>query len=133
MCNIVLDMISLMISVIAIIVSLFTWHISNKRETAEVEIEIKRMIDDRKDKIESILQDKKKINYLIEEELNAYDKACALYLDKKVDRNRFKKDYIVEINNLFNSDEIIKIGRLNEERCVYVNLKKVYNIWKDEN
>ena len=36
----------------------------------------------------------------LEDVLNAYDEACAKYIDKKVDTERFKKLYVTEIRNL---------------------------------
>lgn len=36
--------------------------------------------------------------------LNAYEEACAKYLDGKVDKKRFKKNYHVEIRNLVEND-----------------------------
>ncbi|WP_020474256.1 hypothetical protein [Zavarzinella formosa] len=36
----------------------------------------------------------------IEENLNAYEDACAKYVDGKIDRTRFKKNYFTEIRNL---------------------------------
>lgn len=36
----------------------------------------------------------------VEDNLNAYEDACAKYRDKKIDRVRFKKMYIDEIRNL---------------------------------
>lgn len=40
------------------------------------------------------------IREAVEDNLNAYEDACAKYLDGKIDRSRFKKTYIEEIRNL---------------------------------
>ena len=44
------------------------------------------------------------VNAALEYVLNVYDEACAKYIDKKVDRERFKKLYITEIRNLVEND-----------------------------
>jgi hypothetical protein len=36
----------------------------------------------------------------VEDNLNAYEDACAKYIDNKIDRERFRKMYIEEIRNL---------------------------------
>ena len=125
------DWVAIGISVIALIVSIFTWYKSNKKNNAQIEIEVKKLIDEKKKAVVELEQDKNKIiDYMIEEELNAYDKACALYIDKKVDKKRFKKDYYYEINNLFDNNIIIEVGKLNNENCKYNSLKKVYKDWQ---
>lgn len=45
------------------------------------------------------------INSATEDYLNAYDEACAKYLDGKVDKKRFKKLYFNEIKNLVEHEQ----------------------------
>lgn len=125
------DLITVVLSAISIIISIFTWIKTNKKTNAQIEIEIKKMIDEKKQAFINNITDEKIIaNYLIEEELNAYDKACALYKDNKVDKERFKKDYCNEIANIFENENFVTVGKLNEKSCKYNNLIDTYEKWK---
>lgn len=125
------DWITVVLSAISIIISIFTWIKTNKKTNAQIEIEIKKMIDEKKQAFINNITDEKVIaNYLIEEELNAYDKACALYNDNKVDKERFKKDYYNEIANIFENENFVTVGKLNEKSCKYNNLIDIYDKWK---
>lgn len=125
------DWITVVLSAISIIISIFTWIKTNKKTNAQIEIEIKKMIDEKKQAFINNITDEKIIaNYLIEEELNAYDKACALYKDNKVDKERFKKDYYNEIANIFENENFVTVGKLNEKSCKYNNLIDIYDKWK---
>ena len=125
-----MEIIAIILSVISIIISIITCYVSNKKSNAQVELEVKKMIDETKNRFIENYNGDKKIDYLIEEELNAYDKACSLYIDKKVDKTRFKKDYYYEINNLFDDKNFNEMGKLNKENCRYNCIKEVYNEWK---
>ena len=125
------DWIAVGLSAISVIISIITWIKTDKKNNAQIEIEIKKMIDEKKQAFINKLPDEKMItNYLIEEELNAYDKACALYKDNKVDKERFKKDYYNEITNIFENENFVSVGKLNEKSCKYNNLIDVYEEWK---
>lgn len=125
------DWIAIIVSILSFAFSVFTLYKTNQKTNAQVELEVKRMIDEKKQAfIEEIDEKEKKINYFIEEELNAYDKACALYRDKKVDKKRFKQDYYYEICGIFENNNMTEIGKLNNENCKYNNIKCVYNEWK---
>lgn len=125
------DWIAVGLSAISVIISIITWIKTNKKTNAQIEIEIKKMIDEKKQAFINKVTDEKKItNYLIEEELNAYDKACALYKDNKVDKERFKKDYYNEITNIFENENFVSVGKLNEKSCKYNNLIDIYEKWK---
>ena len=67
------------------------------------------------------------LNALLEQELNVYNTACASYLDRKIDRKRFKKTYLIEIQNFFEKDSEIK--KIIEKTGRYNALKKVYEEW----
>ena len=125
------DWIAVVLSTISVIVSIITWIKTDKKTNAQIEIEIKKMIDEKKQAfINKVLGEKMITNYLIEEELNAYDKACALYRDNKVDKERFKKDYYNEITNIFENENFVSVGKLNEKSCKYNNLIDIYEEWK---
>lgn len=125
------DWIAVGLSAISIIISIITLIKTNKKTNAQIEIEIKKMIDEKKQAFINDRVDKETItNYLIEEELNAYDKACALYKDNKVDKERFKKDYYNEITNIFENENFVSVGKLNEKNCKYNNLIDIYEQWK---
>lgn len=68
-------------------------------------------------------------NSYIELELCAYDEACSLYIDNKLDKERFKKNYQVEIRNLFETDEIKE--KLDSVNSKYYCLLKVYKEWEN--
>lgn len=124
------EWIPVIISGLSLLVSLYTWYVTNQRTTAEIEIELKNMIDEKKNNYVSLLNNEDKIDFFVEEELNAYDKACSLYLDNKVHKKRFKQDYYNEIMSIFESDVFTEIGELNDARCKYSSLITVYDKWK---
>ena len=68
-------------------------------------------------------------NSYIELELCAYDEACSLYIDNKLDKERFKKNYQVEIRNLFEKDGIKE--KLDSVNSKYYCLLKVYKEWEN--
>jgi hypothetical protein len=65
----------------------------------------------------------------IERMLNTYDEVCGLYLDGKVDKDRFKKDQQVRIRDLFQNEYT--------KPCVdtistpYHAIRKVYIEWEN--
>ncbi|WP_157416965.1 hypothetical protein [Bacillus cereus] len=69
------------------------------------------------------------LNSLIENNLNAYEEACAKYIDNKVDRDRFKKMYKVEIRNLVEKEELEIY--FNGVKSRYKAILKVYKEWED--
>lgn len=62
----------------------------------------------------------------IEQNFNAYEEACAKYLDKKVDKERFKKNYIVEIRQLVERNP----NKYNTTSPYKATLR-VYNEWNN--
>lgn len=71
----------------------------------------------------------------VEDWLNAYEEACAKYLDGKVDKERFRKTYKQEITN------IVKVNKDNleihdlihpESTSRYRSIWKVYREWEYE-
>lgn len=66
---------------------------------------------------------------LIEDNLNAYDDACAKYLDGKVDKKRFEKSYKVSIRNIVETEEFKSFFDPTTSR--YKAILKVYKEWED--
>jgi hypothetical protein len=118
------ELLSLIGAGIAIIISIVAIAKSNATNMATVEILINERITATKEKVMDVTttlapynvrqkngtlseDDKgileiyeKQFNTAVENNLNAYENACAKYIDKKVDRVRFKKEYYAEIRAL---------------------------------
>lgn len=69
------------------------------------------------------------LNNAIEELLNAYENGCAKYLDNKVDKDRFKKIYMVEIRNVVEKESFK--DKFNPNTSRYKAILKVYNEWNN--
>lgn len=61
--------------------------------------------------------------------LNAYDEACSKYLDKKVDCERFKRNYHVEIRQLV--EDANNRGKFDAVTSKYKCILAVYNEWNN--
>lgn len=61
--------------------------------------------------------------------LNAYDEACSKYLDKKVDRERFKRNYHVEIRQLVENP--VNREKFDGVTSKYKCILKVYEEWNN--
>ena len=68
-------------------------------------------------------------NFVLESLLNAYEVACMKYIDNKIDQDRFKKTYQVEIRRLF-EDETTK-DRAAGPQSKYWAIKKVHDEWEN--
>jgi hypothetical protein len=92
------------------------------------------LLKDIKNKKEPIFKaSEKAVNSAVEDWLNAYENACGKYLDGKIDKKRFRKDFETEIRNLMEEKKKNKIyGKLlyPKEKSHYKNIWKVYNMWK---
>lgn len=84
---------------------------ANKLQMAQVEMDIRNMINNAKAKFFELAKnaksgelEKNQYQAALKEVSNAYDEACAKYLDEKVDKDRFKKTYSVEIRNWVESE-----------------------------
>lgn len=133
------ETVTLIVSIIALIVSfiaIYQTHCQNKNNQGQIELMIEESISRSKDRISDLkLMDRKDDTYkqtlkvAIEEYINAYEKACSLYLDSKVDKERFKKQYhkcvkdIVEEKNF--SEKFDKVS------SPYKALLKVYEEWNN--
>jgi ribosomal protein L17 len=65
----------------------------------------------------------------LENNINAYEEACAKYLDGKVDKKRFKKTYCTEIRQLVESKDLKKYFDSITTR--YKAVVKVYDEWEN--
>lgn len=99
---------------------------SAKKYIDNIELSIASMHDEKTQK--AILQ--KKLNFAIEEVLNAYENICQKYIDNKTDKNRFAKTYKREIANLFSKDSIFR-EKLDVQSSPYKAIKKVYDEWEN--
>ncbi len=69
----------------------------------------------------------KSLDVALENNINAYERACAIYIDDKIDKTRFKKDYFEEIKKLVNCDELKEY--FNAITSKYKAILKVYDEW----
>lgn len=69
------------------------------------------------------------LNTANERNLNAYEEACAKYLDNKVDKERFKKNYHIEIRQLVEDDN--NKNKFDATTSPYKAILKVYKEWND--
>ena len=135
---IIFSSLSILISIISFIVS----NVSNNRQKkishGQVEIQINQMISNTKKELMDIsllIADGSKdiltqaFKSARELNMNAYDEACAKYLDNKVDKERFKRNYCIEIRRLVedkNNSEFF-----NPTTSPYRCILKVYNEWNN--
>lgn len=104
---------------------------SNIRETenrvSDIGIEVaKNLGEDVEDNVKEMFR--KVFNQAIESNLNAYEEACAKYLDGKVDKDRFKKNYHKQIRRLIeDSKDLMKY--FDKPSSAYKCILKVYNEW----
>lgn len=66
-------------------------------------------------------------NQAVESNLNAYEEACAKYLDEKTDKERFKRMYSIPIRRLLETKELEKYFPAHNSS--YKCILKVYNEW----
>lgn len=71
----------------------------------------------------------KVLSSAMELNLNAYEEACAKYIDGKMDKERFKKNYHVSIRRLVESNEYSSY--FNPTTSSYKAILKVYNEWNN--
>lgn len=112
---------------------------ANDMHMAQVEMQIRELILSARsryeDKAVQFKNDtdnefsKAMIESALEGVLNAYDEACAKYLDEKVDKERFKKLYHDEIRQLV-VDPIIKEKYVEPQTKFHATVK-VYTEWNN--
>ena len=69
----------------------------------------------------------KRFNVAIENNLNAYEEACAKYRDGKIDRKRFRKMYSAEIHKIINDKNLSKY--YDDVKSKYQATIEVYKEW----
>ena len=129
--------ISVFFSIPALILSILSRNDSKKASQVSTELLIQQLISATRKDLHDFaytISDKKTeklkkqlLASYMEQELNVYDVACASYLDKKIDRKRFKKTYSTEIRNLFEKSDDMK--KLLDKDGRYWAIKKVYEEW----
>lgn len=138
---IVIAAIGLIISIISIMMS-FSAH---KISQGQIELEIHQLINQAQKDVLDIsimmveklpdnskdakIMIKKALNAAYERNLNAYEEACAKYLDNKVDKDRFKKNYHLDIRNLVQNEQFQ--DKFNPLISPYKAILKVYNDWNN--
>jgi len=127
------EIITIVVSILALLISIIDRLANdsmNKKTMAKAdeafrlaqgitEIELRNSITQARQRVETFAVDLKKFKLehpkeklsvykklfksIIEDFLNRYDRGCMLYLDNKLDKSRFKKEYYKEIKNLVES------------------------------
>ena len=135
---IIFSSLSILISIISFIVSNVSNNRQKKISQGQVEIQINQMISNTKKELMDIsllIADGSKdiltqaFKSARELNMNAYDEACAKYLDNKVNKERFKRNYCIEIRRLVedkNNSEFF-----NPTTSPYRCILKVYNEWNN--
>lgn len=138
-----MDIAALILSTITATVSALAAFLTflNGRRTAygNIELQIREMISEAKyrqlDCMSKLAENpnsiilQNQLEALNEDVLNAYDEACAKYIDKKVDRERFKKMYMHEIRQLVESNEFSE--KYSGIQSRYNATKRVYDKWNN--
>ena len=147
----IIAIIAAVISLGSVIFAFITSHRATALQTGMVELTLRQAVENAKSNInktaleinalraKETLTEKEKAAELIyqsifdstiESKLNIYDSACAKYIDGKIDKDRFKKDYHIEIRNLVN-DEDLKKQYFDPTTSSYKPILKVYKEWND--
>lgn len=95
-----------------------------QKDVMELSLRIADQEDPEEGKNEILLQ---VFKTAFEQNLNAYEEACAKYLDGKVDRERFKRNYIIEIRRLVEEYK----EKFDSTTTPYKCILKVYKEWND--
>lgn len=141
--------VSAAIAVISALVSIYFAHRSQAAQSGGLELEIRASIRDTRARVRELSMANIKtltanadnpdggdphykaiklaFDEAVEDNLNAYDEACAKYLDGKVDKTRFKKNYENEIRELFDAAPLQKF--LGGKNSRFYNLDRVYKLW----
>ena len=134
------DIITLILGIASIITACSTIFLSyrcNKLVQGQVEMQIRERITNARIRYEDlIIQYQKDLQSELikdvyestkEEFLNAYDEACQKYLDGKVDKERFRKSYFTEIQDIVKNKSFK--SRYDTQSTPYKATLKVYEEW----
>lgn len=136
--NLSISLVAVIVSCIALYKSSESSKLSNSIRMGIAELEVRKMIVDARkvfyDVSDKICEDKSEIrqqrlNVAKEDLANAYDEACMKYLDGKIDKERFKKSYNIEIRNLVENPNFSELYDKITTR--YKATVKVYEEWND--
>lgn len=143
----VYEIIAVIVSVIGLVVSIYSIIRANnahKIAQGQIELNIHQLLNQtKKDEMEISMMIAQKcsnndetVNLLknalksaMERTVNAYEEACAKYLDGKVDKERFKKNYHIEIRQLVEDNNYKKY--FDSTTSSYKAILKVYKEWND--
>ncbi|ASY52608.1 hypothetical protein JJB61_10395 [Clostridium perfringens] len=148
--EIIISIFSLLVSICAVIYANSASKTANKVANGEIELNIFSIIRETEIRVmdltielskfedyESLSQTKKKecdaitkaFEQAIESNLNAYEEACAKYLDGKIDIDRFSRMYNTPIRNLVENDEYQDYFKpiISSYKCIL----KVYEKWNN--
>ena len=105
---------------------------STKEKVSDVSLQMATLISKQKrtaddEKVLAIFE--KVFKAAVENNINAYEDACAKYLDKKVDQIRFEKLYKAEIRQLVESDDLSEY--FDGVTSKYKAILKVYDQWEN--
>lgn len=131
------ESISTVLSTGAVIISIISYMTSRinmirieKMYYGQSELLVREAITNAKNRITDILSNnqytKQQIDVAIEQLLKAYEEACAIYIDIKIDKKRFKKTYMYEIKEIVESDDFKEYFQFGSK---YSAIKKVYKEW----
>ena len=145
--NIIISTISLLVSILAMLYANKADTSANKIANGEIELDIFSIIKETETRvmdltielskfdIENLTPQQEKqydtitraFDQAIESNLNAYEEACAKYLDGKVDLDRFSRMYHSPIRNLVESEDLEEYFKpiTSSYKCIL----KVYEKW----
>lgn len=133
--TIIISVLSFLLSIFSLILSRINMVKVEKIYYGQTELAIREAITSAKNRVANTIQDTtlnsykdQLVKFAIEEFINSYEEACSKYIDKKVDKKRFKKIYFDEIKNLVESEELKKYFQFGSK---YDSIKNVYNEWFD--
>ena len=109
---------------------------TTRHRVADLAIQISTLVDGRRPD-QLLAQDNRRYTSLqkvfceaVEDNLNAYEDACGKYIDGKIDRDRFKKNFISEIQNLcIQKDNAISGFMHPEPTSKFQAIWRVYREW----
>lgn len=131
-----------LIGIVLSIISLIRANSAHKIAQGQIELNIHQLINQTKkdvmdvsliiaekcyddEEVKKTLQ--QALNTANEQNLNAYEEACAKYLDNKVDKERFKKNYYIEIRQLVENN--INKDKFDAITSTYKAILEVYQEW----
>jgi chemotaxis regulatin CheY-phosphate phosphatase CheZ len=141
------EIVSVTISAFAFLVSIYSFLRSKALNEATVELQMEESINSTQVRVEDISQQlailleegvsdadkrlgvlKRALKSAMERYVNSLDSACGKYIDKKVDRKRFKKTYRTVIRRLVEDEDHKEF--FDPTTSKYREILKVYGEWE---